>query len=97
MKTVRASSCRPRASARPVALPRGGGRLLLWPVACGLLLTATQAQESPADLELFEKKIRPLLAERCFSCHSATAEKLKGGLLLDSRDGLLRGGDTGPA
>ena len=50
------------------------------------------AQEPPGDLEFFEKKIRPILVERCHSCHSAKAEKLKGGLLLDSREGFLKGG-----
>jgi hypothetical protein len=48
-------------------------------------------------MEFFEKQIRPVLVERCYSCHSASAEKLKGGLRLDSREGLLRGGDSGPA
>ncbi len=48
-------------------------------------------------LEFFEKKIRPMLAAKCFECHSHRAEKLKGGLLLDSREGFLRGGDSGPA
>ena len=52
---------------------------------------------NPAGLDLFEKKIRPVLVETCFKCHSSTSEKLKGGLLLDSRDGMLTGGDTGPA
>src|SRR6266478_612047 len=47
--------------------------------------------------EFFEKKIRPLLVEHCYKCHSAQSEKLKGGLLLDTREGLLKGGDTGPA
>jgi hypothetical protein len=57
------------------------------------------AQESPEPkgVEFFEKKIRPILAERCHSCHSAQAEKLKGSLYLDSREGLMKGGDTGPA
>jgi len=53
-----------------------------------------------AGLDFFEAKIRPVLVERCYSCHStkaATENKLKGGLLLDSRDGARRGGDTGPA
>ncbi|OWK45243.1 DUF1553 domain-containing protein [Fimbriiglobus ruber] len=48
----------------------------------------------------FEQKIRPVLVEQCYKCHSAEAaknKKLKGGLLLDSRDGLLTGGDSGPA
>ncbi len=47
--------------------------------------------------EFFEKKIRPVLVERCYKCHSASAEKLKGNLYLDSRAGLLKGGDTRPA
>ncbi|HTD87471.1 MAG TPA: PSD1 and planctomycete cytochrome C domain-containing protein, partial [Candidatus Binatia bacterium] len=45
----------------------------------------------------FESKIRPLLADNCYKCHSQAAEKVKGGLLLDSRDGWQKGGDTGPA
>jgi len=56
------------------------------------------SQESdPKRTEFFEKKIRPVLSDRCYSCHSAQAEKLKGSLLLDTREGMLKGGDTGPA
>lgn len=51
----------------------------------------------PADLEFFEKKVRPLLIERCHKCHSTQTKKQKGGLLLDSRASLLKGGDSGPA
>ncbi|KAB2646100.1 MAG: hypothetical protein DVB33_10130, partial [Verrucomicrobia bacterium] len=47
--------------------------------------------------EFFEKKIRPVLAESCYECHSASSKKLKGGLLVDNRAALLKGGDTGPA
>ncbi|HXG61209.1 MAG TPA: PSD1 and planctomycete cytochrome C domain-containing protein [Planctomycetota bacterium] len=57
-------------------------------------------QEPPADregIEFFEKKIRPVLVEKCYSCHSAQAPKLKANLRLDSREGLLKGGDMGPA
>ena len=50
-----------------------------------------------AQLDFFETKVRPVLAEHCFGCHSARADKLKGGLLLDSREGLLKGGDSGGA
>ena len=53
-----------------------------------------------AGVEFFEKKIRPVLAEHCYQCHSADAKKnkkLKAGLLLDTRDDLLKGGDSGPA
>jgi hypothetical protein len=51
----------------------------------------------PQALEVFEKKIRPVLVDQCFKCHSAQAKKPKAGLLLDSRAGLLKGGDNGPA
>jgi len=50
-------------------------------------------------VEFFEKKIRPVLIEHCYRCHSAAAEKakkLKGGLLLDSRNGVSKGGQGGP-
>ncbi|MEQ8209321.1 MAG: PSD1 and planctomycete cytochrome C domain-containing protein [Lacipirellulaceae bacterium] len=46
-------------------------------------------------LEFFEKKVRPILAEHCYSCHSVNAEKLQAGLLVDSRASLLTGGDSG--
>jgi hypothetical protein len=49
-----------------------------------------------AQLDFFENKIRPVLADNCYKCHSTLAEKVKGGLLLDSRDGWLKGGDSGP-
>ncbi len=58
------------------------------------------APPDPRGIEFFEKKIRPVLIERCYKCHSAEAEKskkLRGGLFLDSRTGVLKGGDTGPA
>ena len=62
---------------------------------CGLLLVQVRASETGIDF--FEKRIRPVLVEHCYDCHSAESEKLKGGLLLDTREGLARGGDTGPA
>jgi cytochrome c553 len=66
-------------------------------VLLGLLFLGTAARaDVPADeAEFFEKKVRPVLAEHCFSCHSARAKKVKGGLLLDTRAGLLKGGDSG--
>jgi hypothetical protein len=48
------------------------------------------------DTALFESKIRPILVEHCYECHSAD-KKHKGNLLLDTKDGTLKGGDTGPA
>ena len=65
---------------------------------CTLFVSSGVAAEpTPAQLQHFENKIRPILANSCYKCHSQQAEKLKGGLLLDSRDGLLKGGTTGPA
>ncbi|MBT4692827.1 MAG: DUF1549 domain-containing protein, partial [Planctomycetaceae bacterium] len=52
---------------------------------------------SPAQIEAFEKNIRPLLIQHCYECHSADSDKVKGGLLMDSREALLLGGDSGPA
>ena len=52
---------------------------------------------SAADLQFFEARIRPVLADRCYKCHSRLADKIKGGLMLDTREGMLHGGDTGPA
>ena len=49
----------------------------------------------PQQLEFFEKKIRPVLATQCYSCHSAAEGKNKGGLTLDTRDALRKGGDSG--
>lgn len=47
-------------------------------------------------IAFFEKRIRPILAEHCYSCHSADAKSLQANLLLDSSDSLLAGGDSGP-
>ena len=71
--------------------------------ACALVLlfggaaAAVGGDADPAGLEFFEKKVRPVLVEHCFKCHSTRAKKSRGGLLLDSRAGLLKGGDNGPA
>ena len=53
--------------------------------------------EPDKRVEFFERKIRPILVERCYECHSAKSKSLKGGLRLDHRSGLLAGGDTGPS
>lgn len=52
---------------------------------------------SPADRAFFESKIRPILVEHCYECHADGAEELGGKLLLDSREGMLKGGETGPS
>ncbi len=50
---------------------------------------------TPAGIEFFEKKIRPVLTQHCYKCHSAAAASVKGELKLDTRDGLLKGGESG--
>src|SRR5690349_3744526 len=61
--------------------------LCCWPAAA--------ADPSAEGIEFFEKKIRPLLVERCHECHGP--QKQRGGLRLDSRSAVLKGGDNGPA
>ena len=53
------------------------------------------ASPDAAGLEFFEKRVRPLLVSRCFDCHAGGQRD--GGLSLDSREGVLEGGDSGPA
>ena len=57
----------------------------------------TARADDPAMPACFEQKIRPVLVKECYSCHSADAKKVKEGLRLDSKAGLLDGGDSGPA
>ena len=72
-------------------------KVLLGVLCSGSLLLAQGTKLSQRDLDFFENKIRPIFAENCYKCHSESAEKVKGGLLVDSRDALLKGGETGPA
>ncbi|MBI5761176.1 MAG: DUF1553 domain-containing protein [Planctomycetales bacterium] len=55
------------------------------------------AAVDPKGIQFFEKSIRPVLVDQCYKCHSAKSAKVKGGLLLDTEQGLLAGGDSGPA
>ena len=70
---------------------------------CWLLLAHLAAATSiyaDEGIDFFEQKIRPVLVDRCYSCHSANAaakKNLKGGLLLDTRETLRMGGESGPA
>ncbi|MFA6547098.1 MAG: DUF1553 domain-containing protein [Limisphaerales bacterium] len=66
-------------------------------VICGLAASpSARAADAPGGVQFFEKKIRPLLSEHCHECHGA-GTKTKGGLNLDSREGWMKGGDSGPA
>ncbi len=79
----------PRRAASTVAI-LGVGIVL----ACGAEIGFGQNAESGG--EYFEKHVRPLLIEKCSECHSAKTEK-NGGLSVDSKESILRGGDSGPA
>jgi mono/diheme cytochrome c family protein len=57
----------------------------------------TTSAISKADSDFFESKIRPIFANNCYKCHSDQAPKLKGGLSVEFREPMLKGGDTGPA
>src|SRR5262245_29556399 len=76
-----------------------GPRIGTFAACLGIIVVLPWRASAQAN-EFFEKKIRPVLSEHCYKCHSAEAEKdkkLKGGLRLDTRDGMRKGGDSGPA
>lgn len=54
------------------------------------------AEPTPANIEFFEREVRPILATACYSCHSERAKKSKGDLVLDTWEGVSRGGASGP-
>ncbi|MBT3636420.1 MAG: hypothetical protein HN531_05750, partial [Opitutae bacterium] len=58
--------------------------------------TLVLALDDLAKIEFFEEKIRPVLAQNCYECHSAKAKKLKADLYLDRKAGWVRGGENGP-
>ena len=70
-------------------------------IICLTLTAAGQtAEPDRRGLDYFEAKIRPLLVKHCYECHStgaASRKKLQAGLLLDSREGSRKGGESGPA
>src|SRR5437868_1061956 len=74
-----------------------------WWLLCAAALAACFFSTSGAEeltndqAEFFEKKIRPVLVEHCYQCHSQQSEKLQGKLLLDNREAARKGGETGPA
>jgi hypothetical protein len=73
---------------------------LRWGIVLGLTMAVAAtacAQPSADDLAFYESKVRPLLIDHCYSCHSATASKLKGELRLDSPSAWMKGGASGPA
>jgi cytochrome c553 len=61
------------------------------------MAASSAAAPGSEEIEFFEKKIRPALVKHCYECHSTEGGKVKGGLLLDTRDASRLGGDSGPA
>src|SRR6478736_952416 len=61
------------------------------------LVAGASAADDPAATAFFESKIRPVLVKNCYECHSLESGKSKGGLQLDTKQGIRTGGDTGPA
>src|SRR5690348_7419429 len=79
---------------------------IVLPVLLALALTTSAVAAAPKMAEqhptkeaseYFEKKIRPILVKHCYECHSGDATKAKGGFVLDTREGLRKGGQSGAA
>ncbi len=68
-----------------------------WFALLVLIAPAAALGQEPKDIDFFESKVRPVLIEHCYSCHSADAKRLRGSLLLDTKEGWMKGGDSGPA
>lgn len=62
-----------------------------------LSLVTSNIYANQQHIDFFESKIRPILSSQCYSCHSSKNKDTKGGLALDTREGLLKGGDSGPS
>lgn len=68
--------------------------LWLWTVSAN---AGDGAKSSDPDVDFFERRIRPVLVEKCYSCHSSQHNSSKGGLRVDSRSAILAGGEMGAA
>lgn len=92
-----------RTSMRESGLPGSWNARGLWRrvVIASILLVCVNAPralaENPQSSAFFESRIRPILVEKCYKCHSSGAVRIKGGLRLDGLEGMLKGGDSGPA
>src|ERR1043166_8894679 len=74
--------------------PICGSRTAPWWILA--LCAAPLCAQSP-DTEFFEKEIRPVLAEKCYGCHSSKLKSPMGGLVLDTKAGMMHGGNGGPS
>jgi hypothetical protein len=76
-------------------LRRQLSRVLLLVMFCGSAFAAENKQGDPGQVDFFETKIRPVFVEHCYECHTGQSKIVREGLRLDSREGLLEGGDSG--
>src|SRR3954468_4778365 len=85
-------ACRARGPA-----PGGAVIALVTILAVGVPRAESADPKGQDGNTFFERDVRPILVERCYSCHSGLAKKTKGGLNLDHKDGWVKGGDRGAA
>ncbi|MDY3554375.1 PSD1 and planctomycete cytochrome C domain-containing protein [Gemmata sp. JC717] len=76
---------------------RAETKLIVRAAALALVALVPAVGRADEGADFFEKKVRPVLVEHCYSCHSLGAKKDKGGLRLDTPDAIRKGGDSGPA
>ncbi len=72
------------------------GLVFLWSLVFGAWSLSVAAEPTSEQVAFFESKIRPILADKCYKCHSLEKSKTKGALTLDTAEGLLKGGEDGP-
>ncbi len=65
-------------------------------IVLGFILVLESSAADTTGVEFYEKRVRPIFVERCYKCHSADAEKIKGGLRLDTKERWMEGGESGP-
>src|ERR1700730_9285190 len=71
--------------------------LATWFLAQAVASCLLASEPTPQQIEFFEKRIRPVLVTNCYVCHSGAIKAPMGGLRVDTRESLLRGGSRGPA
>src|SRR4051812_30432964 len=73
------------------------GAFALLVFLCAHALGAAAVADPPSleQVQFFEKNIRPVLMDRCYQCHSSRSEKIRGGLVLETRAAVLKGGESG--
>ncbi|MDB4863822.1 hypothetical protein OAI33_11070 [Pirellulaceae bacterium] len=76
---------------------KGASQFRLLTLLTVVVSTVPIVTAADTNTDFFENRIRPVLAQHCYNCHSQRAKTLQGGLFVDSLDGLFKGGDSGPA